>query len=101
MPGICEEKAVYLKVDFRSKSLNLHIYLYFIATKYLFNNDLVEYINNSAQPNSLVHVLIYQNCPKKKLSGQSLKTFSTCWQFEKRKTNLVLFFLSTLTQIPS
>ena len=32
--------------DFRSKNKNNHIYLYFIVTRYLWNNALVEDIDN-------------------------------------------------------
>ena len=35
-----------LKIDFRSKIIFLDIHLYFTATKYLWNNALVEYIDN-------------------------------------------------------
>ena len=36
-----------LKVDFSLKKTQKHIHLYFIATKYLWKNALMEYIDNS------------------------------------------------------
>ena len=79
-----------LKVDFRSKLLLFtYIHLYSIATKYFWNNALVEYIDNC----SCSLVIIYQNCQKQYLTGQSLKNFITCRQFESKKSNVVLFFL--------
>jgi len=39
-------------MDFRSKYIFLDIYLYFIATKYLWNVALVDYIDNWTRFNS-------------------------------------------------
>ena len=49
------------------KIKNLDIHLYSIATKYLWNNALVEYIDNWTQSYSLV--IIYRNRQKYYLTG--------------------------------
>jgi len=78
-----------LKVDFHSKLIKItYIHLYSIATKYFWNNALVEYIDNW----SYSLVIIYQNCQKQYLTGQSLKNFITCRQFESKKSNVVMVF---------
>ena len=43
------DKDRLLKMDFRSKSLFYIMHVHFIATKYLWNNALVEYIDNWTQ----------------------------------------------------
>ena len=43
---LLSEHLVSLKMDFPLKINNLDIHRYFIATKYLWNNALVEYIDN-------------------------------------------------------
>ena len=57
--------------------------MFFIATKYLWNNAHVEYINNWTWSFSLV---VYRN-----RQNNFFKILSTCSQFE-RKTNVVLLF---------
>ena len=61
-----------LKVDCRSKIIKYkYIHLYFIATKYLWNYALVEYIDNWTRSYSLV--IIYQKRPKIIFNGWVLK----------------------------
>ena len=44
-------------------------------------------------------MIIFQNCQKLYLTGQSFNIVSTLGQFKSRKTKVVLFFLSNSTQI--
>jgi len=63
---IIERKSIvygcFFKGGLSLKTKNWHIDLYFITTKYLWNNALVEYLDNWIESNSLI--IIYQNRQK-------------------------------------
>ena len=65
---------MYLKggLLLKIKNLNIHLYQYFIVTKYLWNDALVEYIDNWTQSYSLV--IIYRNHKKLELSLNVINT---------------------------
>ena len=49
-----------IKGGFSLNINNLHIHLYFIATKYLWNNAHVEYIDSYTRSYSLVNIYRYR-----------------------------------------
>ena len=57
-----KELLLYIKDGLSLKMKISHIHSYFTVTKYLWNNDIVEYVDNWTRPISLVIIyLICQN----------------------------------------
>ena len=88
----CTEIHQLFKGGISLKIKNLHIHLYLIATKYLWNNALVEYIHNWTRSYSLI--IINEIVPKNIWRVSHKMMFSTCRQFVRSKnTNVVLICL--------
>ena len=63
----------FIKGGHSLKVKSLHIHLYLIATKYLWDNALVECLDNWTRSYSLV--VIYRNCEKQIFNGSVIKDY--------------------------